>query len=134
MVRDIPSSMFLPLLACLVLDLRLMFGSTRIFLRLDWDFEPGRTAGCFDAKLRGCFVPYVDRSMEEIEIGFYELRKKWDLSEAKLQLQEHMSRIIQNHRHRLERVISFGTGSFQSVADCSRRATSFQILAQLTMF
>ncbi|KAL9026000.1 MAG: hypothetical protein Q9180_007557, partial [Flavoplaca navasiana] len=104
-----------------------------IFLSLDWNFEPGRKAGCFDAKPRGCFVPYVDRSLEEIKTGFEEMRKEWNLSDAKLQLQKHMSRVIEDHRPRLERVVSFGTGSFQSVEDDSRRATSFQFLAILTM-
>ncbi|KAL9633532.1 MAG: hypothetical protein Q9204_003356 [Flavoplaca sp. TL-2023a] len=102
-------------------------------VNLDWNIKPGRKAGCFDAKPRGCFVPYIDRSLEEIETGFEEVRKQWNVSKAKLQVQKHMSRIIEDHRHRLERVVSFGTGSFQSVADDSRRATSFQVLAMLTM-
>ncbi|KAL8883278.1 MAG: hypothetical protein Q9192_007289, partial [Flavoplaca navasiana] len=106
----------------------------KIFLELDWNFEPGRTARCFNAKPYACYVPYIERSLKEIESSFEELRKEWNVSEAKVQLQKHMSRVLQNANcHQLQRVISFGTGSLQSVIQDDWRATCFQILALLTM-
>ncbi|KAL8880181.1 MAG: hypothetical protein Q9215_007779 [Flavoplaca cf. flavocitrina] len=106
----------------------------KIFLELDWNFEPGRTARCFNAKPYACYVPYIERSLKEIESSFEELRKEWNISEAKVQLRKHMSRVLQNANcHQLQHVVSFGTGSLQSVTQADWRATCFQILALLTM-
>lgn len=103
----------------------------RIALILDWTYDPGRRPGCFDARPGGVYVTYLERSFDEIKAEFDQYRQEWDSSQAKVELQEHMTHIIR-YNNNLTDVVSFGTGSFQNVHIGERRRSCLQIAALLT--
>ncbi|KAI4261680.1 MAG: hypothetical protein L6R42_003125 [Xanthoria sp. 1 TBL-2021] len=99
----------------------------RLFLDLNWLTGPGRKAGCLDAEPHVAYSPYIERSFEEIQANLNQCRQEWDASEAKVELQKHIARIVKyNH---LTNVVSFGTGSFVDMTGDAWRSTSFQIAA-----
>ncbi|KAL9633533.1 MAG: hypothetical protein Q9204_003357 [Flavoplaca sp. TL-2023a] len=103
----------------------------RIVLHLDWDTDPGRQCGSFDAEPGVLYTTYLDRSLDDIMTEYDLYRQEWDSSPAKVELQEHMALIVKENR--ITNVVSFGTGSFQDVHAVTRRHTCLQVAALLTM-
>ena len=96
-----------------------------------WTFGPGRQFGCFNARPGVSYITYVDRSLEDIKMEYSYYRQQWDTSQAKVELQEHMT-LITKHND-LSSVVSFGTGSLQDDHIDARRRTCLQIAAIVTM-
>ncbi|KAL8993441.1 MAG: hypothetical protein Q9169_006345 [Polycauliona sp. 2 TL-2023] len=100
-------------------------------LTMDWTHGPGRKTGCFEPSPTAIFEPYIKRSAEEIKAEYDKYLKDWDLSPAKVDLQEHMARIT--NCTQFGNVISFGTGSFENPFDDVRRRSFLQVAALLIM-
>ena len=108
------------------------FPDYRISLNLDWDRDPGRKPGCYDALPYGLYGDYLERSFDEIKAEFDQFWQEWESSQAKIELQGNMAHVIKQQND-LANVVSFGTGSLQQPHLRERRRSCLQIAALLTM-
>ncbi|KAL8844247.1 MAG: hypothetical protein Q9176_001422 [Flavoplaca citrina] len=98
---------------------------------LDWNSDPGRQCGSFNAGPGVLYTTYLDRSLDDIKTEYNLHRQEWDSSPAKVELQEHMASIVREEK--ITNVVSFGTGSFQDDHAETRRHTCLQVAALLSM-
>ncbi|KAL8671457.1 MAG: hypothetical protein Q9168_004045 [Polycauliona sp. 1 TL-2023] len=103
----------------------------RPHISLDWTTGSGRKVGCFTADPIVMYSCYLERSLEDIKAKFYGYLEEWDVSEAKAELERHIAQI--GVRNRIANVVSFGTGSFQTMTGDNWRCSSFQVAAMITM-